>query len=435
MTISIITSIIILLSLLILLLIGTPIAVAILISSLLGIIQSIGFNGALPASTLKVFQGINIFTLLAIPFFILAGNIMSKGGIAERLINFASVLTGKIPGSLAHTNIVANMLFGSVSGSGTAAASAMGSVLGPVQKEKDYDEDFSAAVNVSTAPTGLLIPPSTALITYALASGGTSVAALFLGGVVPGILWGISCIIVAYFIARKKGYVQTQKHSGSEILSVFIKAIPSLMLIIIIIGGIISGIFTATEASVMAVIYSVILSLFFYKTINLNELFNIFIDSAKLSAVIMFLVGTSGVLAWVMSYTQIPALLSNIMLGISENPLIILICINILLLIVGMFMDLTPAILIFTPILLPICVSLGMSPLQFGIMMTFNLSIGTITPPVGNILFVGLKISGRKLEKVLPYMVKFYVAIFVVLMLVTFIPALSEWLPSLVGYK
>lgn len=434
MTIAVTTGLIILIALAILLVLGTPIAIALVVSALLGIAQSIGFNGALPAATLKIFQGINIFTFLAIPFFILAGNIMSRGGIAERLINFASVLTGRIPGSLAHTNIVANMLFGSVSGSGTAAASAMGSIMGPIQKKNNYDEDFTAAVNIATAPTGLLIPPSTALITYGLASGGTSVAALFLGGILPGILWGVSCIIVAYFIAKKKGYIQTYKYSFKEFLDSFLKAMPSLMLIIIIMGGIILGVFTATEASAIAVGYSILISMFFYKSLNWKELFEVFIDSAKLSSVIMFLVGTSSVLAWVMSYTQIPQLLSDIMLGISENPIIILLCINVLLLIVGTFMDLTPAILIFTPILLPICVSLGMSPLHFGIMMTLNLSIGTITPPVGNILFVGLKIANRKLEKVMPQLFKFYLAIFIVLMLVTYIPSLSEFIPKLFGY-
>ncbi|MCS0788555.1 TRAP transporter large permease [Cytobacillus firmus] len=434
MTIAATSALLILLAILILLFLGLPIGIALMVAAILAITQSLGFNGAIPSSALKMFQGISIFTLLAIPFFILAGNIMNRGGIAIRLINLATAMTGRIPGSLAHTNVVANMLFGSISGSGTAAVSAMGSIMSPVQKKEGYNEDFTSALNIATAPTGLLIPPSTALITYALASGGTSVAALFLGGVIPGVLWGISCMVVAFFYARKNGYVATKKISANEFLNVFLQALPSLLLIIIVIGGIVGGIFTATEGSAVAVVYSLILSVFFYKTIKAKDLYPILVDSAKLSAIIMFLIGGSNILAWVMSFTGIPNMLADVMLGISENPIVILLIINILLLFVGTFMDLTPAILIFTPILLPICTSLGMTPLQFGIMLTFNLCIGTITPPVGNILFAGLKVSGRKLEAVMPQILKFYVAIFIVLLLVTYVPWLSTFLPALAGY-
>ncbi len=428
-------ALLILVTIVVLLIIGIPIGVTLVVASILAITQSLGFSAAVPSSALKMFQGINIFTLLAIPFFILAGNIMNKGGIALRLINLATALTGRIPGSLAHTNVVANMLFGSVSGSGTAAVSAMGTIMSPIQKKKGYDSDFTAAINIATAPTGLLIPPSTALITYALISGGTSVAALFLGGVIPGILWGVSCMVVAYFYTKKKGYVDKTPITLKEFIKVALDAIPSLLLIIIVIGGIVGGIFTATESAAIAVVYSLLLSTIFYKTLKMKELYDILVESAKLSAIIMFLIGASNIMGWVMSFTGIPNLMADVILGISDNPIIILLAINILLLFVGTFMDLTPAILIFTPILLPVCLALGMTPLHFGIMLTFNLCIGTITPPVGNILFAGIKVADRKLERVMPHLLRFYGAIFVVLMLITYMPWFSSFLPALAGYR
>lgn len=421
--------------LVILLLAGVPIGISLCVASIAVIVQSLGVTGAAPAAALKMFQGINIFTLLAIPFFILAGNIMNKGGIAIRLINFATALTGRIPGSLAHTNIVANMLFGAISGSGTAAASAMGSIIGPIEKKEGYDEDFSAAVNVATAPTGLLIPPSTGLITYGLASGGTSVAALFLGGYIPGILWGLSCMVIAFFYAKKKKFVSKEKITVKDFVHYTFDAIPSLFLIFIVIGGICAGVFTATEASAVAVLYSLILSVFLYRTIGLKDLYSILVNSAKMSGIIMFLVGCSNIMAWVMSFTGIPDAIAGGVLSISDNRFIILLAINLLLLFVGTFMDLTPAILIFTPILLPVCQQLGMSAIQFGIMLVFNLCIGCITPPVGNILFVGIKIAGRKLEHVMPILLRFYAAIFVILLLVTYVPWLSTFIPGLAGYK
>lgn len=420
--------------LIIMLLIGAPIGISLIIASLTIIVQSLGVAGAAPASALKMFQGINIFTLLAIPFFILAGNIMNKGGIALRLINFATALTGRIPGSLAHTNVVANMLFGAISGSGTAAASAMGSIIGPIEKKEGYDEDYSTAVNIATAPTGMLIPPSTAMITYALASGGTSVAALFLGGYIPGILWGLSCMIVAYFYAKRFNYISNRNITIKEFLKYTVDAIPSLLLVIIVIGGICSGIFTATEASGIAVLYSFILSFFIYKNIDCKELYHILISSAKMSGIIMFLVGASNIMAWVMSFTGIPDAIANAVLSVSDNRIVVLLIINLLLLFVGTFMDLTPAILIFTPILLPVCQQLGMTSLHFGIMIVFNLCIGCITPPVGSVLFVGIKVADCKLERVMPILLRFYAAIFVILLLVTFVPALSSFIPTLAGY-
>lgn len=434
MSIALFSGLIIAIVLIVMLLAGVPIAVSLGISSILAILPTLNFGATVLTATQRIFSGISIFTLLAIPFFILAGNIMNKGGIAIRLINFAKVLTGRVPGSLAHTNAVANMLFGAISGSGVAAASAMGSIIGPVEKEEGYDDNFAAAVNVATAPTGLLIPPSNVLITYSLVSGGTSVAALFMGGYIPGILWGAACMAVAFFYAKKHGYKNSVRLTFKEAMIVVWQAVPSLLLIIIVIGGIIAGVFTATEGSAIAVAYSLILSLFIYRTIDLKELVHILIDSAKMTGIIIFLVGASNIMAWVMTFTGIPEAISSALLGISKSPVVILLIINIFLLFVGTFMDITPAVLIFTPIFLPICQSFGMSALQFGIMITYNLCIGTITPPVGNILFVGVKVAKVKLEGVIKPLLSYYAVIFAVLMLVTFIPAVSTWLPGLAGY-
>ncbi|MCB2290575.1 TRAP transporter large permease [Clostridium sp. CS001] len=435
MGIALTSGLIIAIALIILLLGGIPISIALGISSLLAILPVLNFDAAVLTAAQRTFSGISVFTLIAIPFFILAGNIMNKGGIAIRLINFAKILSGRIPGAMAHTNAAANMMFGAISGSGVAAASAMGSIIGPIAEKDGYDRDFMATVNIATAPTGLLIPPSNVLITFSLVSGGTSVAALFMAGYVPGILWGLSCMLVAYFIAKKQGYRSSERVTLKQALKTTVEAIPSLLLIIIVIGGIISGVFTATEGSVVAVAYSLILSLFFYKTIKVKDLYTIYKESAEMTGIIVFLIGISSVMAWVMAFTGIPGAISAALLTLSSNKIVILLIINLVLLFVGTFMDITPAILIFTPIFLPICVGFGMSPIQFGIMVTFNLCIGTITPPVGNILFVGVKVAKTTIENVMLKLIPYYVAIFAVLLLTTYVPKVSMWLPTLMGYK
>lgn len=391
-------------------------------------------NVAVLTGCQRIFSGISVFSLLAIPFFSLAGNIMNKGGIAVRLINLAKLITGRAPGALAQTNILANMLFGSISGSGTAAASAMGSIIGPIEKEEGYDPNFSAAVNIATAPTGLLIPPSNVMITYSLVSGGTSVAALFMAGYIPGILWGLAWMLVVYVIAKKKGYRAKTRFTASEAGKIILQALPCLLLIVIVIGRIIFGIFTATEGSVVAVVYSLLLSLFVYKSIKIKELPKILLDSAEMTGIIIFLIGVSSIMSWVMAFTNIPELVSTALLSVSSNKFIILFLINIILLIVGTFMDMTPACLIFTPIFLPVCTALGMDTIHFGIMMIFNLCIGTITPPVGTTLFVDVKVGKVQIETVFRQLLVYFAAIFIVLMFVTYIPNLSLWLPKLMGY-
>ena len=434
MSIAMVSGAIILVLLVVMLIAGVPIAVALGISSVCAILPIMDLNVAVLTGAQRIFSGISVFSLLAIPFFILAGNIMNKGGIAVRLINLAKLVTGRTPGALAQTNVIANMLFGSISGSGTAAASAMGSIIGPIEKEEGYDPSFSAAVNVATAPTGLLIPPSNVMITFSLVSGGTSVAALFMAGYIPGFLWGLACMAVVYFIARKRGYRAKTKFTAKEAGNVIVQALPCLLLIVIVIGGIIAGIFTATEGSVIAVVYSLLLSLFVYKSITWKDIPKLLKDSADMTGIIIFLIGVSSIMSWVMAFTNIPSMVSSALLSVSNSKYVIFLLNNIILLVVGTFMDMTPACLIFTPIFLPICTALGMDTIHFGIMMIFNLCIGTITPPVGTTLFVGVKVGGVKLEDVIKQLIPYFVAIIAVLMLVTYIPQLSLWLPSLMGY-
>ena len=411
MNIAWLSGLIILVILVIMLIAGAPIAISLAVSSICAILPVLSTEPALVTGAQRIFCG-----------------------IAIKLINFAKIFTGRIPGSLAHTNVVANMLFGAISGSGTAAASAMGAIIGPVEEEEGYDKNFSAAVNIATAPTGLLIPPSNVMITFAMVSGGTSIAALFMAGYIPGILWGLACMVVIYIYAKKRGYTSSKRYALKEKTKIILEALPCLLMIIIVIGGIIGGIFTATEGAVVAVVYSLILSLVFYKSIKVSELPKLLMDSAEMTGIIIFLIGVSSIMSWVMAFTGIPAAISGVMLGISSNKYVILLIINVILLIVGTFMDMTPACLIFTPIFLPICQAVGMNTIHFGIMMIFNLCIGTITPPVGTTLFVGVKVGKTKIEDVIKPLLYYFAAIFIVLLLVTYIPAISLWLPGLLGY-
>lgn len=416
------------------LLLGFPISISLGVSSVLAILPSLALDSTLITGSQRIFSGISNFTLIAIPFFILAGNIMNQGGIAKKLVAFAQSLTGKVPGSLMQTNALANMMFGAISGSATAACAAMGGILLPMEEEQGYDKTLGATVNIATAPTGLLIPPSNSLIVYSLVSGGTSVAALFMAGYIPGILWGVACMIFTFYLSKTKGMKGSNNIKLKTVIVTFIDALPSLALIIIVIGGIIKGIFTPTEGSVVAVVYTLILSMFFYRTITIKSLIEIFADSAKMTGIIVFLIGVSTIMSWVMAFTGVPQAISGLILGLTENKYLILLLMNLLLLFVGTFMDVTPAILIFTPIFLPIVKTFGMHPVHFGIIIVFNLCIGNITPPVGNTLFVGVKVGKLRIEDVMGQLIKFYVVIIIVLMLVTYIPFLSMYLPTIGGF-
>jgi tripartite ATP-independent transporter DctM subunit len=374
--------------------------------------------------------GLDSFALLAIPFFILSGQLMNKGGIAHRLIAFAKTLVGSFPGGLALINVIGAMLMGSIAGSAMASASAMGSILGPEMEKDGYSREFGAAVNITSATTGLIIPPSNILIVYSLASGGVSIAALFLAGYIPGILTGLFLMIVASIWAKKKKYKLGKKSSLKEVLTTFIEAVPSLVLLVIVIGGIVTGIFTATEASAIAVLYTLVLA-FIYREISLKSLPDILLDSSSTTAIVMLLIGASMSMSWVMSYENIPQNISSILLTISDNKIIILIIINLILLFVGIFMDMTPAVLIFTPIFLPVVTKLGMDPIQFGIIMVLNLCIGLCTPPVGSVLFVGVGVAQTTIQKVVKPLLPLFLAMIVALFLVTYIPELTLWLPKL----
>lgn len=424
---------IILVVLIVLLVIGVPISYAIGISSLAGILLVVPLDVSVLTAAQRIFVGMSKFSLTAIPFFILAGNLMNQGGIAKRLVNFVLAILGKLPGSLLVTNVGANALFGAISGSASAAAAAVGSMVREGEEEQGYDPAVCAATNAASAPSGLLIPPSNALITYSLVSGGTSVAALFLAGYVPGIIWALCCIVVAVIIARQKGYRgRPGKFEWGNLGVATLQALPSLSLIVVVIGGIVAGIFTATEGSAIAVVYALILGIC-YRNISLKSFWRIVVDSAKMSGMIVFLIGVSNILGWVMAFTQIPQAISAALLGITNNEIVILLIMNVILLVAGTFMDVTPAILIFTPLFLPIVETFGMNPIQFGLILVYNLCIGNITPPVGNTLFVSIKVGKTTLAKVMPYMLLYYVAILAGLLLVTYVPFVSMGLPNLAG--
>lgn len=424
---------IILIILAVLLVCGVPISYSIGISALAAIIQSVPADVSVLTAAQRTFVGMSSFSLTAIPFFVLAGNLMNQGGIAKRLVDFVLALLGKLPGALLVTNVGTNALFGAISGSASAAAAAVGSMVEEGEKEQGYDPAVCAATNGASAPAGLLIPPSNALITYSLASGGTSVAALFLAGYIPGILWALACILVAVLIAVKKGYHGQKNNSGLKNLgAATLSAIPSLSLIVVVIGGIIAGIFTATEGAAISVVYALILSVC-YRNITVKSFWKIVIDSAKVSGMIVFLIGVSNILGWVMAFTQIPQAISGALLGLTDNPYIILLIMNLILLVSGTFMDVTPAILIFTPLFLPIVQTFGMSPVHFGLILVYNLCIGNITPPVGNTLFVAIKVGKTSLSRVMPYMLLYYGAILAGLLLVTYVPFVSTGLPTLAG--
>jgi TRAP-type C4-dicarboxylate transport system permease large subunit len=570
--------IILITSFIIFLALGVPIAFSIGLSGILTMLVNIDTLPAFTTFAHRMATGLDSFALLAIPFFILAGNIMNRGGIAIRLINFARVLVGRLPGGLAFVNILANMLFGAISGSAAASASAIGTIMSPEMKKEGYDKNFSAAVNITSATTGLTIPPSNVLIVYSLASGGASIAALFVAGYIPGILTGVSLMLIAAVFAIRKKYAISKEHmlldigitfgmlfsilgliyvfsndqfnwtyllmyaiwlktilimvypkfpkakwfdlilgfggvalffvlnnsfpvflipllilaltplllgnkkvvhsiiqtliiaiainiysdvhfitSAILLLTVFaftsiigqadddlnhyfkgtrkfFDSVPSLLLLVVVIGGIIAGIFTATEASAVAVLYAAILA-FIYNEIKISDLPTILLNSVRTTSIVLLLVAASIGLSWIMSFENIPQNVSSGLLSISNNPIVILLIINLILLFVGVFMDMTPAVLIFTPIFLPIVVTqLGLDPIHFGIIMVLNLSVGLCTPPVGSVLFIGCSVSGVPIARVIKPLFPMFIAMIITLLLVTYIPALSLWLPNLFGF-
>ncbi len=398
--------------------------------------EALGYSKIPSSVASDLANGIDSFALLAIPFFILAGELMGRGGLARRLIDLATILVGRLPGGLAMVNILTCMFFGAISGSAVAAVSSVGGTLIPEMNRKGYPKDFSAALTASAATTGLLIPPSNVMIVYALVAGNVSVAALFLAGILPGIVIGLGLMVAALGVCLLKGY--GLKSGGEATSSVglgraLFGALPSLLLVILVLGGILAGVFTATEASAIAVLWAFLLGVVFYREIKPSELNRIVLDAARTTAVVLFLVASSYAMSRLLTQEQVPQQLSEFLLSLSQNPLMILLIINMTLLAVGVFMDMTPAVLIFTPIFLPIGIALGIDPVHFGIIMIANLCIGLLTPPVGTCLFVAAGVGDSDIVRVSRAMLPFYGVMILVLLVITYVAPLSMFLPNLIG--
>ncbi|UCE99266.1 MAG: TRAP transporter large permease [Planctomycetota bacterium] len=419
------------LSFIILLALNVPVAFCMGIATLLGVLVI----GELPSFLIiaqKMATGIDSFALLAIPFFILSGLFMGRGGIARRLIDFANVLVGRFRGGLAFVNIMTCMLFGSISGSAAAAVSSVGGFMIPLMNKMGYHRDFNTSISITAATTGLLIPPSNVMIVYSLATGGmVSIAAIFIAGVLPGILVGLGLMVVAGIISVRRNYGKGERFGFRESFMRFLKAIPALLLIVIVLGGILGGIFTATEASAIAVVYSFVLSVFIYKEVKLKDLPGIVLQSAITTAVVFLLIATSMAMSWFLARENVPQNISAFLLSLTTSKVLLLLIINLILLAVGTFMDMTPAVLIFTPIFLPIVKGLGVHPLHFGIIMIMNLCIGLCTPPVGTVLFLGCGIAHTTVTKTMRYLLPCFGAMIAVLFICTYVPQISLVLPRL----
>lgn len=421
---------ILLLGFIILIILKVPITFSLAISSIL---TAIYLHIPLLAIVQRMVQGVNSFSLIAIPFFILAGEIMSQGGISRRLIQLSNVLVGRIPGGLAQVNVLSSMFFGGISGSSVADVSSIGTMLIPMMKEKGYDADYAVGITVTSACQGVIIPPSHNMIIYAMAAGGVSVGRLFLGGLVPGVLLGLSLMIISFIIALKRNYPKERKYGFKEGFIICKDAFLGLITAVIIIGGVISGVFTATESAAIACIYAFIVTFFIYREIKLPRFINILYSSLKTLAMVMSLIAAASAFGWLLAYLKVPAAATNLLLTLTENKIILLLLINVLLLVLGTIMDMAPLILITTPILYPVVVtSLGMSPIQFGVMLILNLGIGLCTPPVGSALFVGCAIGKIPIAKAVKGMLPLYSMMIVVLLLITFVPSISLFVPNLI---
>lgn len=419
--------------LVLLLAVGAPVSIAIALPSALCMLLIVDFDRGAVTSAQQMLGGADSFALLAIPFFILAGVIMNNGGIAERLIDLARVLVGRTPAPLVQTNVIANAIFGTVSGSAVATAAAVGSTMAPMQRRAGYDKAFSAAANVASAPAGMLIPPSNTLIVYSLAAGGTSVGALFIAGYVPGVLWALACAAVVFVYARRHPDLKGEPWPAFPVfLRTLWRAVPSLGLIVVAIGGIVAGFFTPTEGSAIAVLYALGLS-FVYRTIGIRDLPRILYDACRTSAIVIFLIAVSTIMSYVMTYARLPQLIADSLFGWTDSKVVVLLIMMAVLLLIGIPLDPTPAILIFTPIFLPIAVSYGIDPVHFGIMMVFNLSIAVISPPSAPVLFVGVQVAKARLEPVIRQLWPFLLVLVVMLFIIVFVPQLSLWLPGLMG--
>ena len=418
--------------------IGVSVSISIGLPSAICLVILMGHDSGIFTSAQKIYNGIDSFALLAIPLFVLAGAIMNQGGIASRLIDLAKSLTGPLPASLAHTNVLANMLFGAISGSALAGASAVGAIMSPEQERDGYDMRFAAANNIASAPAGMLIPPSNTTIVYALVSQ-ASVGALFLAGYMPGILWGLTCMAMVAIYARKHPELKGPGFPPiKEGLRSLWRALPSLGLIVVVIAGIVGvpglfrGLFTPTEGAAVAVVYALVLS-FIYRTIGVRDLPRILLSATRTSSVVIFLIGLSSIMSFAMTFSGIPQLIGNWLTSVTSSPVVFLLIMMVVLLIIGIPLDATPAVLIFTPIFLPIAVQYGIHPVHLGMMMIFNMCIAVISPPSAPVLFVGARVAGKKVEEVIRPLMPYFLSLIGMLLVIQYVPWLSLALPRAAG--
>ena len=413
----------------ILLAIGVPVAFCLGLSALVTLFY---LDIPLVVAFQRMAAGIDVFALLAIPFFIYAGELMNQSGVAEKLVRLAESLLGRLKGGLGHVSVFSCMLFGAVSGSAVAGVSAMGSTLTPIMRQNGYDDDFAVNVTATASTTGLLIPPSHNMIIYSIAAGGSvSIVSLFLAGVVPGILLGLTLMVVTYLIAVRRGYPGGQFPGWRQLGVAFMRAVPGLMSAVIIVGGILSGVFTATESSAIAVVYTVVIAVLVYRSLDWSGFVTATRNAVKTTAIVMLIISAASAFGWLMAVAEVPLRMSEALLSISDNPLVLMLIVNLILLILGTFMDMSPLIIITTPIFLPVVTELGMDPVQFGVVLILNLGIGLVTPPVGSVLFVGCAVGGIPIEKSVRSIWPFYGAMIGVLLLITAFPSISLGLPGL----
>jgi len=407
---------------------GIPVAFSVGIAALVAILFT---NVPIFVIFQRMFGGVDSFTLLAIPFFIFMGNVMERGGIARRIVDFANILIGQIQGGLAAVNVLASMFFAGISGSAVADTSSIGAILIPMMNEEGYERNFTVAVTITSSTIGLIIPPSNPMILYSFVAGGVSIAQLFAAGFIPGVMVGIGLMIVGFIVSVRRGYPRHPRPSLKEIVRTVRDAGLSLVIVVVIVGGILGGVFTATEAAVFGVVYALFLTVFVYKDLKPKDLPEVMLKTIQTTAIVIFLIATSTAFSYVMAVERVPQAITDFLLSITQNKYLLLLIINIMLLIVGMFMDMSPAILIFTPILLPIALKLGMDPVHFGIMILVNLCIGLVTPPVGAVLFVGLSLGQTTMTKVIKPLLLFIFPMLIVLLLVTYIEPITMTFPRL----
>lgn len=420
------------LSLAVLVILGMPVAFAIVLSSAAAIL-SLGADMPLTLIVQRIFTGIDSFPLMCIPFFVLAGEFMSGGNISQKLIDVANIFVGRIRGGLAHVNIVASMLFGGVSGSATADVSSIGTILIPTMKRAGYHDDFSVAVTATSATIGIIIPPSNAMIVYATVAGSVSISGMFLAGVIPGILIGLSLMVVAYILAVKRGYPTEPKRSRQEIVRALLDGILPMLTFVIILGGILGGIFTPTESAVVAAFYAFFISTCVYRNVKLGDIPAMLLRCALTTAAVLFLIGASSIFGFLLAYARVPETIAAFMFSITTNKYLLLFIMFLIFLLIGTVMDLSPALIIFVPIFLPIAQQLGMGPIQFGLFIISALAVGLYTPPVGAVLFITCGIGKISIQKAVKAILPFMIAMIVVVLLIMYIEPITMFLPTVLG--